>query len=73
MKRLLTRLKNEPLEVIYDLVVAHWKFVGAALTFVLVQVIDSATADWIVGALGTLFVGGKANNEAAKHRLYRKR
>ena len=59
--------------MILDLLHAHRKFVLALLSLVLVQVVDSDTADWIVTAVGALLVGGVPNDEGAKRRVYKGR
>jgi hypothetical protein len=58
---------------ILDIVRAHRKVILAALSVVLIQVVDQNTVDWIVGVIGTLLVGGVPNDERAKDRIYRRR
>lgn len=58
-------------DYLLDLLHAHRKAILAAVAIVLVQFVDSETADWIVAALGTLLVGAVPNDHAASDRIYR--
>lgn len=59
------------LDTLWDLLQAHRKAVLAAVSVVLIQYVDSETADWIVAVLGTLLVGAVPNDGAANDRIYR--
>lgn len=61
------------LDYLWDLLHAHRKALLAALSVLLIQFVDSETADWIVAALGTVLVGATPNDEAAKRRVYKRR
>lgn len=56
-----------------DLLRAHRKLILAALTVLLVQFVDSDTADWIIAVVGVVLTGGVPNDQAAVERVYRKR
>lgn len=59
------------LNFVWDLIQAHRKALLAALALVLVQVVDSNTADWIVAVVGVLITGATPNDHAASDRIYR--
>lgn len=52
---------------------AHRKGILAALTAVLVLVVDQETADKLVAAAGVILTIVVPNDEVAVHRVYRKR
>jgi hypothetical protein len=55
-----------------DLIRAHRKVILAALTVLLVQFVDSETADWITSAVGILLTGAVPNDRDAIERVYRR-
>jgi hypothetical protein len=61
------------MQQVLDVLRAHRKVILAALSVVLIQVVDQDTADWIIAVVGTLLVGGVPNDEAAKDRIYHRR
>jgi hypothetical protein len=58
---------------VLDYIQAHRKAILAAIGAVLVGIVDSATADAIIGGLDALLVLIVPNDEEAKAKVYRKR
>lgn len=56
-----------------DLIRAHRKALLALAGALLIQFVDSETADWIVATLDTFLVVLVPNDQAASDRVYRKR
>lgn len=56
-----------------DFIRAHRKGILAALTAVLVLVVDAETADKVVGAVGLVLTIVVPNDQDAIERVYRKR
>ena len=57
----------------FDYISAHRKGLLAALTAVLVLIVDAETADKVVGAVGVLLTVLVPNDQAAVERVYRRR
>lgn len=56
-----------------DFLTAHRKAILALLSLVLVQVVDSQTADWAVVIVGSILTGVVRNDSYASARIYRRR
>ena len=55
-----------------DYLNAHRKAIIAGVSLLLVQEVDSETADWIVSATGVFFTLITPNDRAAAFRIYKK-
>lgn len=58
-------------DYVLDLVAAHRKALLAGAGALLIQIVDSDTADWIVAGLDLLLVALVPNDGPASDRIYR--
>lgn len=70
IRKFFRELKADPVGYCLDLLAAHRKVVLAGGTVLLVQFVDSDTADWIIGVVGTLLTGKVPNDSGAMDRVY---
>lgn len=70
IRRFVTELRKDPVGFSLDLLAAHRKVVLAGATVLLVQFVDSETADWIIGVVGTALTGRVPNEPGAVDRVY---
>lgn len=59
--------------ILRDLIAAHRRSILAAIGILLVQFVDSETADWVIGAVDVLLIYAIKNDSDAVDRIYRKR